>query len=558
MKKTYKVRTKKAKATLSDKHYIAAGGQGAVFRLKDLAYKIYHDPAKVIPEAKILELAQLQHSNILAPIEPLYDYVTNEPIGFTMKYIKKVEFLCQLFTRNFRDAKGLAPKDVADLVAQKQKTLQYIHDQGILVVDYNEMNFLLDKLIKDVLFIDVDNYQTKNFPTTAIMDSIRDRKGKPGVFTELTDWFSWAIVTFQMYTGIHPYKGRVDGYKPREWIKRMDDGVSVFEKGVRLPPACQDFSVIPPKHLAWYKEVFKHNQRSVPPLPDGVVLGASVARTVISKGDFVIKQIFDVNESINNVYYFNGKQYVLTRKGIYNEAKDLIISNPKVAGMCDVFGEDPLFVYHYGTQIAEFCDLKNNLISSIEAEDMMGYNKAIYTINNGQLIENTFERLGKIIHKAKNVCDISRSHKVFRGVIVQDDFMKCRLAIPFQIGYCINVGIQELDGHRIVEARYESGICIVMSEFKGKYFRSTLCFNKDHSDYTALSEPVTDFHSINFTVLPNGLCLAVDNEKLAMYKDLTGRKEINDIPFDISMRLYHNNMDVLFVDGKKLYKVSMK
>lgn len=557
MGKTIKVKTKKREVTLTDKNYMAAGGQGAVFRLKDLAYKIYHENLPVIPEAKILELAQLKHDNILAPIEPLYDCVTNKAVGFTMPYINKVEFLCQLFTRNFRDAKGISPNEIADLVAQKQKTLQYIHNKGVLVVDYNEMNFLLDKDIRDVFFIDVDNYQTKNFPTTAIMDSIRDRKGKPGVFTELTDWFSWAIVTFQMYVGIHPYKGRIDGYKPKDWLKRMDDGVSVFEKGVRLPPACQDFSVIPPKHLAWYKEVFKHNQRSIPPLPDGVALASGIVRTVVSKGDFVVNQIFDVNEPIKNVFVFNGKRYALTRKGVYDEGKNLIVQKKNILGMCDVFGEDPLYVLQ-NNRNAEFYDLKNDLVGSIEAEDMMGYNGAIYTINNGQLVQNTFERLGKTIHRTKNVCDISRSYKVFRGVIFQDDFMKCRLAIPFDLDYCVNIRVKELDGQRIVDARYESGICIIISEQKGKYFKNTVCFNKDHSDYTILSEALVDFHAVNFTVLPNGMCLAVDSEKLSLFKGLSGRKEINDIPFDVSMRLYHHNMDVLFVDENKLYKVSMK
>lgn len=562
MAKQFKIRENNKVITLTDKHYKAAGGQGTIFCLQDKAYKIYHDPAKTIPEAKIIELSNLKEPSILAPIEPIYDYVSNKPLGFSMPYIEGVEFLCQIFTKTFRDNKGISPTDIVTLVTQMQKTLQYIHSRNVIVVDYNEMNFLLDKTIKTVYHIDVDSWQTRNFPAVAIMDSVRDRKGPKGAFTELTDWFSWAIVTFQMYMGIHPYKGRHPDFKPSEWLKRMDQGVSVFDQKATLPPTCQDFSVIPKRHLEWYKAVFQKNERSIPPPADGITMGAVVAKTIISKGNFIIKELIDLPEAIRNVFNFNGKQCFLTRKGIYNRNKDLIfifkkLTKSAVCAMCNVFGEDPLVVY-FQNKMVEFLDLAGNVISSIEAEDIMGYNGAIYSISNGQLVENTFERLGKIIHRVKVVCDLSNSYKVFRGVVFQDDFMKCRVVIPFSLGMCINMPVKELNGHRIVDARYNMGICMIMSENQGKYYKSTLCFNSNHSEYQILNEEVIDYHMVNFIVLPNKLCLAVGDEKLSLFKDLTGTKEISDPPFDVSMRLYNDNMQVLFVDDKKLYSITMK
>lgn len=561
-KKTYKVRTKKETTSLTDKHYKAVGGQGIVFCKGDLAYKIYHDPKNVIPVAKIQELAEIKHDYILAPIEPLYDYSTNRPIGFTMKYVDGVEFLCKIFTSTFRDEKGISPSDIAYLVTEMQKTLQYIHNRNVLVVDYNEMNFLFDKEIKNIFHIDVDSWQTKNFPAVAVMNSIRDRKTKPRQFTEMSDWFSWAVVTFQMYVGMHPYKGFCKGYKPAEWAKRMDNGISCFHPDASLPSTCQDLSVIPKRHLDWYKAVFQNGERSIPPFADGITIAAAIVRTIGSKGDFIVRQIFEVPELIRNVYMSNGDRFVITSGGIYNNKKKMVhtFQSPykKVQkGMCDVFGEDPLVVYLKNLE-AKFFELNGTEVSSIKAEDMMGSNGAIYTIDNGELIENTFERFGRLQHRTKIVCDISKSNQVFKGVVVQDDFMKCRLAIPFEIGKCINVNIEELDGQRIVDARYESGICVVLSEKQGKYFRNILCFNEAHSDYSIQIEDVIDFHPVNFIVLPNKMCLLLDDEKLSLFKDLTGRKEINAFPFDVSMKLYNDNMNVFFVNGKKLYKVSMK
>ena len=560
--KSFKVSTRKGIITLTNKEYKAAGGFGAVFCLGDTAYKIYHEPKNMIPEAKIQELSELDRADILSPIEPLYDVDTKNPIGFTMKYVDGVEFLCQIFTKTFRENKHLSSTNVADLVLNMQKTLRYIHKKGFLVIDYNEMNFLLSGDLKTVYHIDVDAWQTRNFKGSALMDSVRDRLVKKNQFTDLSDWFSWAVVTFQMYIGIHPYKGFHFDYKPKQWMKRMDDGVSVFDPRAKpLPDICQPYSVIPKKHLEWYKEVFLNNGRSVPPLPDEVIIMAAIARTIKSKGDFIVKEIFDVNEPIRNIYFLNKNRYVVTLKAIYNRQKNKVVKFPKplkstVVGMCDVFGEDPLVVYLKNRK-AEFFDLNNRSVSFINADDIMGYNGMIYTVNNGELIENFFERLGKVIHQTKMTCNISNSYKVYRGVVIQDDFRKIRLAIPFAQGKCINIHVQELDGQRIIDAGYDKGICIITTEEQGKYLRYTICFDKDHSNYTVKQEDMINYSPVNFTVLPNGLCLSICDDKLSLFKNNKGSKELSDLPFDVSMRLYHEYMQVLFVDDRRLYSLSM-
>ena len=560
--KNLKFRTRKGTITLTDKDYKASGGFGSVFCLGDLAYKIYHDPKNMIPEAKIQELSELKHDDILSPIEPLYKMNARTPIGFTMKYVEGVEYLCQIFTKTFRDDKHLSPSDVAHLVLKMQKTLQYIHKKGFLVVDYNEMNFLLGKGFKNVFHIDVDAWQTKSFPADSIMESIRDRQVKGMQFTEVSDWFSWAVVTFQMYIGIHPFKGRHPDFLPKDWMKRMDQNVSVFDSRAKpLPDMCQDLSVIPKRHLDWYKGVFIKGERSAPPLPDSVMVIASVDKVIRSRGDFIVKEIFRVNESIRNIFFFNKDRYVRTSKAIYDRKNKKVVTftgamKSAQIGMCDVFGEDPLVVYLKNLK-AEFYDLNNRSISTIRAEDMMGYNGLIYTINNGRLVENFFEKFEKVVHQTKMVCKISSSYKVYRGVIIQDDFTKIRLAIPFDKGKCINIHLKELDGHRIIDARYDKGICIVVTERKGKYLKYTICFNEEHSSYDTKQEDMTDYYPVNFIVLPNKLCLSVSGDKLTLFKNNKGSKELTDLPFNVSMRLYHDNMQVLFVDDKVLYSITM-
>jgi hypothetical protein len=45
------------KVVLSDTDFIAAGGEGTVYRKDGLAIKIYHDPKAMIPAKKIQELS---------------------------------------------------------------------------------------------------------------------------------------------------------------------------------------------------------------------------------------------------------------------------------------------------------------------------------------------------------------------------------------------------------------------------------------------------------------------------------------------------------------------
>ncbi len=56
---------------------------------------------------------------------------------------QKTMALCQMFTKAFKDKNGVTPKQVFELVQQMRKTTTRIHDAGVLIVDCNEMNFLV-------------------------------------------------------------------------------------------------------------------------------------------------------------------------------------------------------------------------------------------------------------------------------------------------------------------------------------------------------------------------------------------------------------------------------
>jgi DNA-binding helix-hairpin-helix protein with protein kinase domain len=252
---------------LSSRDFKAQGGEGAIFVKGSTAYKIYSDPQKTISPEKIQELSALTEPNIIRPLELLLDG-KNRQIGYSMRYAGQSLLLCQLFPRAFRQRHNLTPDVTLQLVRKLQNGVRRVHSNGILIVDLNDLNFLVAEYFRELYFIDVDSYQTPSFPATVLMESVRDRQAQ--TFTTGSDWFSFAVVSFQMLVGIHPFKGTYAPFdnlsdKAKKLDERMRANISVLHTGVSVPATCLPFSVIPRAYLDWYNAVFETGKRIAPP-----------------------------------------------------------------------------------------------------------------------------------------------------------------------------------------------------------------------------------------------------------------------------------------------------
>ena len=428
------------------------------------------------------------------------------------------------------------------------------------------MNFLVSKNFLTPFHIDVDSYKTPSFPPTALMESVRDRHSPKNKFSELTDWFSWAVVTFQLYMGTHPYKGRHDAYKPKDWLKMMDDNVSVFHKDVRLPANCQDWSVIPKPHFEWYKRVFVNKERSIPPWPDEPLVIAITKAVVISGTEkFEIDLIKDYSRNIRRIQFFDGIRYaVLDGEILKNDTPVFAFNRKENAFLCQATGSNPVPVY-FEEKSAEF-HADGTIIGRISAKSVMELNGNVYTVHNGTLTENSCTVFGiKTVHHTKKVCDIFEpAYKMFRGMVIQDIMGHCWAAIPYKAGTCANFHIPELDGYRVIDAKFEMennrGFCVIMAERGGNYSRFTLCFQaQDFEKYSIRIEDNTELDEVNFTVLSNGVCvMAVRDLRIEIFVDNNKVKEVEGPPLDSSMPLFHDGTKVLFANGKKLYRIGLK
>ena len=73
--------------TLTKADFVSSGGEGKVYARGATAYKIYTDPRRVLPEAKLLELQALTDPRFVKPERLVLD-ARGRPVGFTMRYVE--------------------------------------------------------------------------------------------------------------------------------------------------------------------------------------------------------------------------------------------------------------------------------------------------------------------------------------------------------------------------------------------------------------------------------------------------------------------------------------
>lgn len=546
---------------LTDQNYIASGGEASVYKYSNYALKIYHDISKCIDEDKIKELSIISSQNVLKPINLIYDE-KQKYIGYSMNYAPDTEPICKLFTKNFKNSNNISINDITDLVKNIQTNIYEIHKSNCLVVDLNEMNILVDKTFKNSIFIDVDSYETKNFKATAIMESIRDRQIKNEEWTIYSDWFSFAILAFQLYIGIHPYKGKHPNYKANEWLKRMDDNISVFDNNVSLPSVCENFSVIPQKYLDWFKKLFVDGLRELPPNLDQIqvqILNSIKSKIIYSNQNFVISELINLNENILNYKSIFGVNYFITTKGWYKEDK-FIDNLDKNSDLTYTNLNEPI-ICNLENQKLIFKGIDKNIISSISAKEYYVRDNKVFSLFENNLVESSFITFGKNhIHKTKKY-QVSYASKLFDGCIIQDLLDKKYITFV-ENDLFINIQIKELENYRILEVSRKKNFAVIVAEKNGIYDRFVLHFdlkNTFNITYTSRVISNIDYSNINFTVLDNGLAiLLVEDEKIEVFRDNLTIKIVDNSPFNQSMKLTSINNNVYFIDTNKILNLKLK
>ena len=561
--------------TLRPNDHVATGGEGSIYRSASTVVKLYTDPAKMVRDGmaeKIKLLANITHPYVVGPQGLVLDG-HNNPIGYYMPFAEG-EPLSRVFTSDFRQRMAFDDGHAAILVDRMRETVKAAHGHGATLVDANELNWLAQvggKSGPEPRVLDVDSWAIGRWPATVIMPSIRDWRAKK--FDASSDWFAWGIVTFQVFTGIHPYKGMLDGYKPAELERRMKDGVSVFAPGVRLNRAVRDFNCIPSVLLNWYEATFQQGNRGAPPSPfDKAVTAAPTARVLrvvtTASGSLSFSKLFgEPNDPAMRLFPCG---VVLLKSGrLFDLASKRFISRA-TAMECEVvkIGNDWLkadigthaqweFSYINGTSLSE-----EPLTLQAKGQKLVRYENRLFLVTDQGLGELKLMHLGmkSILSIGQTWGVMINSTRWFDGVGIQDAMGATFLVAPFGENACAQMRIRELDGLKPVAAkagnRFVSIICLNKS---GDYRKIDLTFDRDYKSYS-MKEEAAQSPDLNLTILPKGVCASIaDDGELIIFVPTNGSvNKVADKGVTTDMILGNWGDKVIYLQNDDVWSLTLK
>lgn len=498
---TYTVSGKQVK--LTDKDYLSEGGEGKIYRKGTVAYKVYHSAASMLPLQKIKELQQISSPFIIKPTDVIFD--KSGPVGYTMPFLNHSEALAKIFTTSFINRHNISYQQLVQLVQQLKSRIEEVHKAQCLVVDLNEFNYLLDDKFSNIYGIDADSYQTPSFPATAIMESIRDRHNRN--FTQLTDWFSWGIISFQMLAGIHPFRGNHPAFatikKDQVLNERMQKNISVFNPDTRLPPSVRDLNAIPKNLRSWYVEEFERGQRTVPPDNFDQVVTPTVKRTY-SQSKLKTTLIHEFDENIINVFFINGRSYIFT--------------NSKI-----------------------FVDFKHHVASGIDGNLIVDGHEYLLTPDKIFLLGT----IGTIKTKkiVANLLDLPNSSVPIKGGIIQN---LCGSYYFYRLHgeACSQVRLKDMEGvyNKIVSGKYERGLLVLLALNNATKLYDILIY-AENGDLDILHNVTPN---VNVTINTAGVCVLKNDDDVYIFSrsNIFDKKVIVDANLDV---------DELYSDGARIY-----
>lgn len=543
-----------------------SGGEGDVYIKDKYAYKIYHDKNKALSIEKFNELKELDRPNIIKPESLIYDDNKNI-IGYAMKAIPKCFSLSRLVTNDFRNQYSIDDTLVYKLIQQMRDTIEFIHNKGCLIVDGNEMNFLVDENFENVFFIDVDSYQTKSFQANAYsistLDPLVETTKK---FTSGSDWFGFGILACNLLVGIHPFKGNYKGIshtiKKGDVTSRMKLKKSIFNNKVAVNSAVRDFSIIPQHYKEWFLNIFESENRKPAPknIFDIKVVDQLFNKNIIFNETVKSTELFKHSTKILNFIINENDMYIKDSNSFINlKDKSNYKYKEKETSMFFINKEGYLIK---NTDSIEIFDLKNKTINktNIISNNVFIVDNRIYSLYNNNLQELKYDFGKLLILNSWHV--IEDTLELFTNMLVQKVSNKNILYIPFDKDNCSILNLKELENKKIVNASYKNRMIEIVYYEKGIYKRTIIKLNASMKISKIIYEEETEILSINNITLDNGIFISIFHDREIMLTSNSFEKDniniINDKNIEILSMLYGYKNDVYLIDNNILNKITLK
>ncbi len=557
---------------LHPSHHIATGGEGSIYKPSSKTIvKLYSDPYKMSTldmQDKIQLLSRIKHPFIVSPKGVVLQ--GKKPIGYYMDFVD-AEPLARVFTSTYRQRENFKDKDAIALVDGMRTTIEAAHQHNAIVVDANEFNWLVNRSnkIPEPRIIDVDSWAIGKWKASVIMPSIRDWHTHG--FTRETDWFSFGIVSFQVFTGIHPYKGMLSGYTGNDMEKRMKDNKSVFTTGVRLNSAVRDFSCIPPNLLEWYEAVFQNGERSMPPSPLQQKKMQAIKHAPVlftsGAGSIVFSLLYDgITDEAITIY----------PSGVMRLASGTLrhVATGMIWKTCIEYTAEVIPV-ESGYLLAELVPGENirftllvghggitELQSHLKGKSLLRFQDRLFVVTDAGLTEITVKDFGKPILVTVNTWQVlGNATTWYRGLGIQQSLGAVHLVVPFGTNACTYISAPSLKDQKVVDAvaGFRHIIVTALDPKSGRYSAYQYTFNSSYTDYQVDIREV-DTPELNVALLPKGVRASIiDDGKLMIAVPTNGQvREVLDPQVKSAFVLSNWQNKVIVTYQNKVWSMTMK
>lgn len=550
----------------------ATGGEATIFVVGDKVIKLYLDPAKMVRDdmqGKIQALSALQHPFIVVP-KGLVFTPSGDPVGFYMNLVDG-EPLPRVFTGTFWKDHRFTYDHASRLVFGMQEVVRFAHQADAVLCDPNEMNWFLvwDKNGNpEPRIIDVDSWSIGKWHGKPIMLSIRDWHSKG--FSKMTDWFAWGVVTFQVYAGIHPYKGTAPGFRRGDLEGRMKANVSVFAPGIGLNTAVRDFSHIPGPLLDWYVAVFQNGVRSIPPSPfEKAKPIVAVTKTAVpgmtEQETLIFEKILEtVGDPIVRIFPCG---VVLLMSGLLIDLEQNIPLGKARTLQCHVVRAHNGWIkaeweHHqaFFSYIDQSSLQEKHFSLNVKSRGIVSYENRLFLITEQGLSEVMCHKFADLVLSIGQTWGaMVHATKWFDGVGIQDALGASFLIVPFGQTGCVQIRVKELDGLRPVAAKAgHRFVSVIAADRHGLYHKLEFTLNANYTTYT-LWKGGTDSSELNVVILPKGVCATiVDDGVLDIFVPTQGSaNKVRDRRITSDVALFRWNNTVVGAQGTTAWKIRM-
>jgi len=185
--------------------------------------------------------------------------------GYVMKRVRDADVFRQLTKPAHLKIAKFSNRDVLEIVLKAGNTLNVLHKGGVVVGDISDYNILTKR--KDIFFIDVDSWGVGGmFPPdayTEIFSAPECYKSGDKIEQSVgTDLFSFAVLSFNLLTRIHPFNGTYEKDQTMSTLDRIKRKLSVLGKHpIIIPKMIPSWKWMSPDLENAFLSIFEKGQR---------------------------------------------------------------------------------------------------------------------------------------------------------------------------------------------------------------------------------------------------------------------------------------------------------